>query len=170
MSVSHSTRPRSAVERLLGGLAIGAAILVLVVWIASFVLAAGSRSLVPFEPFEDAIVQVNRATFDPSAWSDPEERRREAREVYGTSFADEPMDIALPDDARIVTDEHVGTPALYRVSKSDGDQPLQMKSVYYLRTAVTIAGLVGGAIAALLAIWLARRRAARTSQSSQNPA
>jgi hypothetical protein len=97
-------------------------------------------------------VEVEKAIFEPpkGAAKDSKEYRDAVMRIYG-SQTDEPTKVVFVSAEKFVHPEELPTLTLLPVNKEKGENPLQVKTVYFFAQKAVIGGAVAGVV--LLGIW-----------------
>jgi len=124
---------------------------------AALALAAGlvvdrfaSQDVVMVVPDAKEVVSLRKATWAPG---DP------VAELYGLPVS-EPIRVVMPDSERLVRPEEDPGLLLLMLDKSSGDNPLQVKTVWFAARWVAVAGGIVSALS-VLAFLLLRSRPGR---------
>jgi hypothetical protein len=138
-------------------------------WVAAFVLAlvtypaAAALASTAVEAYiiaakDPSAVEVERAIFEPpKAPKDSKAYRDAVMRIYG-SQTDEPTAVLFVPRERFIHPEELPSLTLLPVDKQKGQNPLQVKTVYFFAVRSVAGFAVAGIV--LLGLWsVARRRA-----------
>ncbi len=143
--------------------------LLMVGWVAAFVvalaaypvagiIAGGGVDAYIIAAKDPKSVEVEKAIFEPpKAAKDSKEYRDAVMRIYG-SQTDEPTKVVFVPAEKFVRPEELPALTLLPVNKEKGENPLQVKTVYFFAQKSLIAAAVAGIV--LLGIWvlLARKK------------
>jgi hypothetical protein len=98
-------------------------------------------------------VEVEKAIFEPpkGAAKDSKEYRDAVMRIYG-SQTDEPTKVVFVSAEKFVHPEELPSLTLLPVNKEKGENPLQVKTVFFFAQKSVIAGALAGVV--LLIVWI----------------
>lgn len=152
--------PRPRLPGLLRLGAYGSGTLIVLVLVGALVLDRVLSTEVLFiAPKPADVIKVERALWEPG---------QPVAAIYGAP-ASGTTKVVLPDEGRLIRPEQDRTLVLMKVDKQRGDNPLQVKTVWFLalRTAYGLGAL--GALALLGAWLLGRRRGPDSAEAALLP-
>ena len=147
-------------RRLIRLAAAGAVTLALLIFVAAVVADRFLSKEVQFiSPKPAAAVALDR-----EMW----EQGQPVAELYGTPLGS-PVKVVLADGDRLVAPREQPGFLLMKVDKQRGENPLQLKTVWFV--AVRLIAALGVAFALLLAlsVWITRRQRKKTPESDTSP-
>jgi len=138
--------------RLLKVGAVAAVLVAVLVWPAAWLLSRQAQTVQLIAPFDEAVVGVNRFTYEDEASG----RDEEIVAIYGTPFG-APTAVLFVDEAKII--HPIENPRLALLPKGADENPLQATSVAFFARMTSVGAAVAAFFALLLLVVLRRRRA-----------
>jgi hypothetical protein len=106
-----------------------------------------STEVLMISPKPLEVVEVERQLWEPG---------QPVAEIYGVP-AGRPVRVVLPDQQRLIQPEQDPELLLLQVDKASGENPLQVKTVWFVAFRVALALSVAGIFGLVFLLWLDRR-------------
>ena len=147
----------SRILLVLGGLAFLSAALIYPI---AGILASGAVEAYIISAKDQSLVDVERSIFEaPKGVSKESKTYRDAvMGLYG-SVTDEPTKVIFEHQEHFFHPPELPTLTLLRIDKQKGDNPVQLKTVYFFASRTAIGAAVVGALFALAAFFARKKKA-----------
>lgn len=147
---------------------IGAFAFALLVFPAAWLLASGAREVWIINPFSPETVEINKALWelDPPDPKVPDYAMKVIG-IYGQPTS-EPMEVLFVSEERILHPEEMGSLTLLPVDKDKGENPLQLKTIFFF--APWFCGGASFVGATIFAAWFFLSRRRRSAAGEAPPA